>query len=153
MIVKETLLEICQIRGTIWDFSHTEMEDLILILILSNSLCIIGHYIKRLRCRPLTLGPVDRILRWSFWDISTIFTEVGIWLLATHGLYSPWNSPGQNTGVGSLSFLQGIFPIQESNPGLPPCRQILYLLSHQGSPIGNDIANKTAFVQADKHFQ
>jgi len=32
---------------------------------------------------------------------------------------SPWNSPGQNTGVGSLSLLQGIFPTQGSNPGLP----------------------------------
>ena len=39
-----------------------------------------------------------------------------------HGLYSPWNSPGQNTGVGSLSFLQRIFPTQGSNPGLPHCR-------------------------------
>ena len=48
--------------------------------------------------------------------------------------YSPWNSPGQNTGVGSLSLLQGIFPTQGSNPGLPHCRQILYQLSHQGSP-------------------
>ena len=52
----------------------------------------------------------------------------------THGLYSPWNSPGQNTGVGSFSLLQGIFPIQESNSGLPHCRQILYQLSHKGSP-------------------
>ena len=51
-----------------------------------------------------------------------------------HGLYSPWNSPGQNTGVGSLSLLQGIFPIQELNPGLLHCRQILYQLSQQGSP-------------------
>ena len=51
-----------------------------------------------------------------------------------HGLYSPWNSPGQNTGVGSLSLLQGIFPTQELNPGLPYCRQILYQLSHKGSP-------------------
>ena len=49
-------------------------------------------------------------------------------------VYSPWNSPGQNTGVGSLSLLQGIFPTQGSNPGLPHCRQILYQLSHQGSP-------------------
>ena len=49
-------------------------------------------------------------------------------------LYSPWNSPGQNTGVGSLSLLKGIFPTQGSNPGLPHCRQILYHLSHQGSP-------------------
>ena len=38
--------------------------------------------------------------------------------LRPHGLYSPWNSPGQNTGVGSLSLLQGIFPTQGSNPGL-----------------------------------
>ena len=51
-----------------------------------------------------------------------------------HGLYSPWNSPGQNTGVGSRSLLQGIFPTQGSNPGLPCCRRILYQLSHQGSP-------------------
>ena len=50
------------------------------------------------------------------------------------GLYSPWNSPGQNTGVGSRSFLQGIFLTQGSNPGLPHCRQILYQLSHKGSP-------------------
>ena len=36
--------------------------------------------------------------------------------------------------MGSLSLLQGIFPTQGSNPGLPHCRQILYQLSHQGSP-------------------
>ena len=54
--------------------------------------------------------------------------------LQPHGLYSPWNSPGQNTGVGSLSLLQGIFPTQRSNPCLPHCRWILYQLSHLGSP-------------------
>ena len=46
----------------------------------------------------------------------------------------PWNSPGKNTGVGSHSFLQGIFPTQGSKPGLLHCRQILYHLSHQRSP-------------------
>ena len=51
-----------------------------------------------------------------------------------HGSHSPWNSPGQNTGVGPLSFLQGILPTQGWNPGLPHCRQILYQLSHKGSP-------------------
>ena len=51
-----------------------------------------------------------------------------------HGLYSSWNSPGQNTGVSSLSLLQGIFPTQGLNPGLPHCRWILYQLSHRGSP-------------------
>ena len=54
-----------------------------------------------------------------------------LWL---RGLYSSWNSLGQNTGVGSLSLLQGLFPTQGSNPGLPHCRQILYHLSHQESP-------------------
>ena len=54
--------------------------------------------------------------------------------LQPHGRYSPQNSPGQNTGVGSRSLLQGIFPTQGSNPGLPHCRQILYQLSHRGSP-------------------
>ena len=50
------------------------------------------------------------------------------------GLYSPWNSPGQNTGVRSLSLLQGIFPTQGSNPGLPHYRWIRYQLSHRRSP-------------------
>ena len=54
--------------------------------------------------------------------------------LRPRGLYSPWNSPGQNTGVDSLSLLQGVFPIQGLNSGLPLCRWILYQLSHQGSP-------------------
>ena len=50
--------------------------------------------------------------------------------LQLHGLYSPWNSPGQNTGVGSLSLLQGIFPTQGLNPGLLHCRQILYQMNY-----------------------
>ena len=54
--------------------------------------------------------------------------------LQPHGLYSAWNAPDQNTAVGSLSLLQGTFPTQGSNPGLPRCRQILYQLSHKGSP-------------------
>ena len=54
--------------------------------------------------------------------------------LRPHALYSPWDSPGQNTGVGSLSLLQGIFPTQGSNPGLPHCGRIFYQLSHKGSP-------------------
>ena len=58
-----------------------------------------------------------------------------------HGLYSlpgsfvPGDSPGRNTRVGCHALLQGIFPTQGSNPGLPHSRQILYHLSHQGSPI------------------
>ena len=47
----------------------------------------------------------------------------------------PWNSPGQNTGVGSHALLQGIFPTQALNPGLPHGRQTLYRLSHQVCPL------------------
>ena len=49
------------------------------------------------------------------------------------GLYCPWDSPGQNTGVGSCFLLWGIFPTQGLNPGLLHCRWILHLLSHRGS--------------------
>ena len=42
----------------------------------------------------------------------------------------PWDSPGQNTGVGSHSLLRGFSPTQGSNPGLLHCRQILYSLNH-----------------------
>ena len=52
--------------------------------------------------------------------------------LCPQGLYGPRNSPGQNTGMGSLSLLQRIFPTQGSNPGLLYCRRIVYQLSHKG---------------------
>ena len=48
-------------------------------------------------------------------------------------LLCPWNFPGTSTGVDCHFLLQGIFPTQGSNPGLPHCRQTLYHLSHQGS--------------------
>ena len=63
--------------------------------------------------------------------------------LQPHGLYSPWNSPNQKTRVGSLSLLQGIFPTQGSNPGLPHCRWILYQLSHKGSPHWHIVAHNS----------
>ena len=46
------------------------------------------------------------------------------------------DSPGKNTDVGCHALLQGIFPTQELNPCLLHCKQILYRLSHQGSPNG-----------------
>ena len=80
--------------------------------------------------------------------LTNIFCTLNIWLMLTaniyeseseshsvisdflrpHGLCSPWNYPGQNTGVHSFSLLQGIFPTQGLNPGLH-CRQILYQLN------------------------
>ena len=53
---------------------------------------------------------------------------------SVHGILRPWDSPGKNTAVGSHFLLQGIFPTQESNPGLLHCRQILYQLSYEKSP-------------------
>ena len=86
---------------------------------------------------PLLLGKKKKEIRLS----PSPFTLKPSWIefelkvesdsLRPHGLYRPWNSPGQNTRVGSLSLLQGIFPTQGSNPGLLHCRWILYQLSHR----------------------
>ena len=69
-----------------------------------------------------------------------------VWLFVTPWIFSPWNSPGQNTGVGGCSLLQGIFPTQGSNPGLRHCRRILYQLSHQGS------LQDTIYIQKSTEF-
>ena len=58
-------------------------------------------------------------------------------ILWPHGLYSSWNSVG-HTGVGNLSLLQGVFPAQGSNPGLPYCRRVLYQLSHREALLKGD---------------
>ena len=50
------------------------------------------------------------------------------------GSFVHGDSPGKNTGVGCHALFQGIFPTQGSNTGLLNCRQILYQLSHKGSP-------------------
>ena len=69
---------------------------------------------------------------------------------------TPWaeqswtHSPGQNTGVGSLSLLQRIFPTQGLNPGLPHCRRILYQQSHKGSPLKPDV-NTSSPTQREFH--
>ena len=55
------------------------------------------------------------------------------WTVA-HQAYLSMGFPSKNTGVGCHVLLQGIFPTQGLNPALPHCRQILYHLSHQGSP-------------------
>ena len=65
------------------------------------------------------------------WSESHSVVSDSLW---PHGLYSPWNSPGQNTRVDNPSLLQGIFPTQGLKPGLQNCRQTLYQLSHKGSP-------------------
>ena len=81
----------------------------------------------------------EKILMFSFFWLVFFFIESESCSLVSdslqpRGLYSPWNSPGHNTGVGSLSLLRGIIPTQGSNPGLLLCKQVLYQLSHKGSP-------------------
>ena len=57
--------------------------------------------------------------------------------LRPHGLYSPGNSPAQNTGVGSCSLLQGLFPTQGSYPGIEPRSPALQTDSLPAEPLGN----------------
>ena len=73
----------------------------------------------------------SRMLQWRPGEVSESCSVV------SHSLRphtSPRNSPGQNTGVGSLSLLQGIFPTQGLNLSLLHWGRILYQLRHQGSP-------------------
>ena len=76
------------------------------------------------------LRPLSCIPCWATGESCTVVSDS----LQPHGLYSPRNSPDQNTGVGRLSLLQGNFPTQGSNPGLPHYKRILYQLSHKGTP-------------------
>ena len=80
---------------------------------------------------PPVRGISTLLCAWSERESHSVVSN-SLW---PHGFHGPYNSPGQNTGVGSLSLLQGIFPTRGSTPGLPHCRWILYQLSSQGSPI------------------
>ena len=85
-------------------------------------------------CRPFESGgPLtfsQSLLRCAWSVVSDSLRPCG---LQPARLLCPWDS-GKNTGVGCHALLQGTFPTQGSNPGLPPCGRILYQLSHQGSP-------------------
>ena len=99
-------------------------------------LCGLSVLIWMWNCTCLLRGAVVR----STWLMQTSVPSTCNWKSVVfdsfwpNGLHSPWNSLGQNTEVGSLSLLQGIFTTQGSNSGLPHCRRILYQLSHKGSP-------------------
>ena len=109
-------------------FTHSTIQSITPNLLLSILLCSvtlnsISH--NGLRC----CSPFS-----SYISLEMKVTQSCLTLCNPMG-YSPWSSPGKNTGGGSLSLLQGIFPTQGSNPGLPHCRRILYQLSHKGSLI------------------
>ena len=109
--------------------NHTALESRVPSLAVMRVRCEDERRVRKMQCcnfEDRRRGHKPRNMKWKLLS--------HVWLFATHGLYNPWNSPGQNTGGGSLSLLQGIFLIQGSNPGLPHYRRILYPLSHQGSP-------------------
>ena len=73
--------------------------------------------------------------------MSNSWRHYGLWPAK---LLCPWDSPGKNTGVDCHALLQAVFPSQGSNPGLQHCGQMLYHLSHQGSPGGFMVKNLPA---------
>ena len=79
-------------------------------------------------------GPLRIIWKWKVKVASHVRLFVPPWTIQ-----SPWGSLGQNTGVGSLSLLQGIFPTQGSNPGLLHCKWILYQYKQQQKQLNNRI--------------
>ena len=85
---------------------------------------VIGH-------PPVSVSQLRKLHWW--------FSCCCVQLLRSHELLSarllcPWDSPGENTGVGCYFLLQGVFPSQELNPGLLHCRKMLYRLSYKASP-------------------
>ena len=99
---------------------------------LEHLICTTGHRKKKKRCAKYLIKTCQGLHEKSSESESCSVMPRSLRL---YGLYSPWNSSGRNTGVGSLSLLQRIFPTQGSNPGLPHCRWILHQLSPQGSPL------------------
>ena len=98
-----------------------------LILVLICFFLIISKVEHDFMC-PLAM--CISFLRNAYLDLLPIY--IGIYIERE----SPWNSLGQNTGLGSLSLLQGIFSTQGSNTGLLKCRQILYQVSHREAQAG-----------------
>ena len=107
--------------------SHPGLDDVLRSYTLKNSeplgtmLAVYSQTVKKTQKAVLYLK--------IWWETDYFSLQKEKWKLLSHsnslwphGLYSPWNSPGQNIGVGSLSLLQGIFPTQGSNLGLRHCR-------------------------------
>ena len=100
-----------------------------------------------LRSHKVQLSLVNEVIYWTETfhigktsiSSSVMSDSATPWIVAR--LLCPCDSPGNNSGVGCHSILQGIFPTQESNPGLLHCRQILYCLSPQGSPQNRCLTN------------
>ena len=116
-----------QSRGICWSFySPALFWSLLLKVSCSLSLCILGpapHYSLSTSKVKVKVKSLSRVL---------LFETP--WAVACTRLLRPWDFLRKSTGVGCHFLLQGIFSTQGSNPSLPHCRQMLYRLSHQGSP-------------------
>ena len=86
----------------------------------------------------LTEVQEEDVVSWTCGCVLSFFSHVRpcamLWTVACQVPLSNWDSPGMDTRVGCHALLQEIFPTQRSNPGLLRCQQILYRLSHEGSP-------------------
>ena len=115
-------------------------------------MCVVAHLQQRFisfnHQKKIFLAAGGGVSEWVSESRSVVSDS--LWL---HGLHSPWNSPGQNTRVGSLSLLQGIFPTQGSNPGPLHCGQFLYQLSHQGTDFNWDYAESMDPVGKNWHLK
>ena len=77
---------------------------------------------------------ISRLMKCVTSSLSCVWLFVMPWTVASQEFLCPWNSPGKNTGVRCHFLLQGIFLTQVLNLGLLHYKEILYRLSHQGSP-------------------
>ena len=107
--------------------------------LLVNTMGIHASNLFGLCCLLLLMYKLQTILYYVYFIIILYYYYFILWLFYKinnkYVLYSMRNSPGNNIGVGCHSLLQGIFPIQGSNPVLLHCRQVIYLLNHQGSSL------------------
>ena len=119
------------IQGRSWLF----FEDclFLFLFIFSNWSIIALQCCVGLCCRTPSISQVCRVLCCAL-SCSVVSFATPWAVCSPPGSSVHGDSPGKNTGVGCHALLQGIFPTQGSNPGLSHCRQILYQLSHQGSP-------------------
>ena len=112
-------------------------------VLFANTLLAAASHVVKPRLKSGESLPFDErtgkvvLQRVTYIGVRGIFPELTLCNPMDHsppGSSIHWDSPGKNTGVGCHAFLQGIFPNQRSKPSLPHYRQILYCLSHQGSP-------------------
>ena len=136
----------------ILDYDHNLRQVHIFMVILQNKKHFLLYFLKSEMIVLLsqTLNEIA-ITHQVAYHSSSVSCSVVSNSLRPHGLQPtwllcPWNSPGENTGVGCHFLLWAIFRTQGSNLGLLHFRQILYHLSHQGSPWRAILMGKKKYV-------